>query len=385
MADKHDDEVAKKRSLVDLNRRQFIKRVGFIGAGAAGAAMADRFLLHPDETVEAAQPNPSPTPEAMQVKRESNTGSNNLSGEIPRRPLGRTGVEISAIGLGGSDLGKAKSLDEAIRIAHEAIDAGVTFMDNAWEYNNHRSEEWMGQALQGRRDQVFLMTKVCTHGRDRRVAMQQLEESLRRLKTDHLDLWQIHEVIYYNDPDLIFRPGGVIEALDQAKREGKVRFVGFTGHKDPAIHLKMLSHNYPFDTVQMPLNCFDATFKSFEQQVLPEVNRRGMAVIGMKSLSGNADAVKKGIVTPQEALRYAMSLPVVTTVSGIPSLEVLRQNLAVARGFKPMAVAQMQALRDRCAVYAADGRFELFKSSKQFDADEGRIQHGFPPQKQVET
>lgn len=385
MADKHDDEVAKKRSLVDLNRRQFIKRVGFIGAGAAGAAMADRFLLHPDETVEAAQPNPSPTPEAMQFEKESNTGSNNLSGEIPRRPLGRTGVEISAIGLGGSDLGKAKSLDEAIRIAHEAIDAGVTFMDNAWEYNNHRSEEWMGQALQGRRDKVFLMTKVCTHGRDRRVAMQQLEESLRRLKTDHLDLWQIHEVIYYNDPDLIFRPGGVIEALDQAKREGKVRFVGFTGHKDPAIHLKMLSHNYPFDTVQMPLNCFDATFKSFEQQVLPEVNRRGMAVIGMKSLSGNADAVKKGIVTPQEALRYAMSLPVVTTVSGIPSLEVLRQNLAVARGFKPMAVAQMQALRDRCAVYAADGRFELFKSSKKFDADEGRMQHGFPPQKQVET
>lgn len=300
MADKHDDEVAKKRSLVDLNRRQFIKRVGFIGAGAAGAAMADRFLLHPDETVEAAQPNPSPTPEAMQFEKESNTGSNNLSGEIPRRPLGRTGVEISAIGLGGSDLGKAKSLDEAIRIAHEAIDAGVTFMDNAWEYNNHRSEEWMGQALQGRRDKVFLMTKVCTHGRDRRVAMQQLEESLRRLKTDHLDLWQIHEVIYYNDPDLIFRPGGVIEALDQAKREGKVRFVGFTGHKDPAIHLKMLSHNYPFDTVQMPLNCFDATFKSFEQQVLPEVNRRGMAVIGMKSLSGNADAVKKGIVTPKK-------------------------------------------------------------------------------------
>lgn len=215
--------------------------------------------------------------------------------------------------------------------------------------------------------------------------MQQLEESLRRLRTDHIDLWQIHEVVYYNDPDLIFRPGGVIEALDQAKREGKVRFVGFTGHKDPAIHLKMLSHDYPFDTVQLPLNCFDATFKSFEQQVLPELNRRGIAPIGMKSLSGNGDAIKKGILTPQEALGYAMSLRVATIVSGIPSLAVLRQNLAIARGFKPMAAAQMQALRDRCALYAADGRFELFKSSKKFDADEGRIQHGFPPQKQVET
>ncbi len=169
-------------------------------------------------------------------------------------------------------------------------------MDNAWEYNNHRSEEWMGQALQGRRDKVFLMTKVCTHGRDHKVAMQQLEESLRRLRTDHIDLWQIHEVVYYNDPELIFRSNGVIEALDQAKKEGKVRFVGFTGHKDPAIHLEMLSHNYPFDTVQLPLNVFDATFKSFEKQVLPELNRRGIAPIGMKSLSGNADAVKKDLL-----------------------------------------------------------------------------------------
>lgn len=340
--------------------------------------MADLILQNADEPVDATVVNATQTSETIAAAPTS-------SGEIPRRKLGRTGVEVSAIGLGGSDLGNASSLEEAIRITHEAIDAGVTFMDNAWEYNNHRSEEWMGRALQGRRDKVFLMTKVCTHGRDRKVAMQQLEESLRRLKTDHIDLWQIHEVVYYNDPDLIFAPGGAIEALDQAKREGKVRFVGFTGHKDPAIHLKMLSHDYPFDTVQLPLNCFDATFKSFEKQVLPELNRRGIAPIGMKSLSGNADAVKKGILTPQEALGYAMSLPVATTVSGIPSLAVLRQNLAIARGFKPMAQAQMQALRDRCAVYAADGRFELFKSSKKFDADEGRIQHGFPPQKQVET
>src|SRR5919199_2252995 len=384
MVDEYDRKAEKNHLSLDVNRRRFLKGIGFIGAGA-GAVLADH-ILRSNEPAEAAQTNWVPTSNTKQLQGESDSLiSQTSSGEIPRRPLGRTGVQVSAIGLGGSSLGQAKSLDEAIRIAHEAIDAGVTFMDNAWEYNNHRSEEWMGQALQGRRDKVFLMTKVCTHGRDANVAMQQLEESLRRLKTDHLDLWQIHEVVYYNDPEMIFRPNGAIEALDRAKKEGKVRFIGFTGHKDPAIHLKMLSHNYPFDTVQMPLNCFDATFKSFEQQVLPELNRRGIAPIGMKSFSGNADAIKKGIVTPQEALRYAMSLPVATTVSGIDSLEVLRQNLAIARSFTPMQQQEMQALRDRCAQYAADGRFELFKSSKKFDADESRMQHGFPPQAEAPT
>ena len=385
MVGQHNDEAAQKHlSLEDLGRRHFLKGIGFIGAGA-GAILTDQ-ILNSHSEVEAAVHTSSDKTSLTQAQT-SPINSSTSTGEIPRRPLGKTGVEVSAIGLGGSSLGQAKSLDEAIRIAHEAIDNGITFMDNAWEYNKHRSEEWMGQALQGRRDKVVLMTKVCTHGRDRKVAMQQLEESLRRLKTDHLDLWQIHEVVYYNDPELIFRPNGAIEALDQAKKEGKVRFVGFTGHKDPAIHLKMLSYNYPFDTVQMPLNCFDATFtgRSFAQQVLPEVNKRGVAAIGMKSLSGNADAVKKGIVTPQEAIRYAMSLPVATIVSGIDSLAVLRQNLAIARGFQPMTAGEMQALRDRCAQYAADGRFELFKSSKKFDADEGRMQHGFPPQSQMEA
>ncbi|WP_341529449.1 aldo/keto reductase [Nostoc sp. UHCC 0302] len=375
MAGKNNDEAAQKHLPLELKRRHFLKGIGFIGAGA-GALFADH-ILKGDSEVEASQIQPSSeTPIISQTT---------ATGEIPRRPLGKTGVEVSAIGLGGATLGQAKSKEEAIRITHEAIDNGITFMDNAWEYNQHRSEEWMGEALQGRRDKVFLMTKVCTHGRDRKVAMQQLEESLRRLKTDHIDLWQIHEVVYYNDPEMIFRRNGAIEALAQAKKEGKVRFVGFTGHKDPAIHLKMLSYNYPFDTVQMPLNCFDASFRSFERQVLPELNKRGIAAIGMKSLSGNGDAVKKGVVTPQEAIRYAMSLPIATLVSGIDSLQVLRQNLAIARGFQPMQVKEMQALRDRCAQYAADGRFELFKSSKKFDADEGRIQHGFPPQSQVET
>ncbi|HEY9618890.1 MAG TPA: aldo/keto reductase [Crinalium sp.] len=253
------DEAEQDSFSLELNRRQFIKGVGFIGAGA-GAVLADHIL----SSKSAAQAAETHTP--VTIAQATTPTETHQAGEIPRRPLGRTGVTVSAIGLGGATLGQAKSLDEAIRITHEAIDNGITFMDNAWEYNNHRSEEWMGQALQGRRDNVFLMTKVCTHGRDRRVAMQQLEESLRRLRTDHVDLWQIHEVIYYNDPELIFRQDGVIEALDQAKREGKVRFVGFTGHKDPAIHLEMLSHNYSFDTVQMPINCFDASFKSFQQQ-----------------------------------------------------------------------------------------------------------------------
>jgi aryl-alcohol dehydrogenase-like predicted oxidoreductase len=384
MVNEHDDKAEKNNLSLDVNRRQFLKGIGFIGAGA-GAALADH-ILRSNEPAEAAETNSVPTSNTKQLQGKSDSViTQTNSGEVPRRSLGRTGVQVSAIGLGGATLGQAKSLDEAIRITHEAIDNGITFMDNAWEYNQHRSEEWMGKALQGRRDKVFLMTKVCTHGRDAKVAMQQLEESLRRLGTDHLDLWQIHEVVYYNDPEMIFRPNGAIEALDRAKKEGKVRFVGFTGHKDPAIHLKMLSHNYPFDTVQMPLNCFDATFKSFEQQVLPELNRRGIAPIGMKSFSGNADAIKKGVVTPQDALRYAMSLPVATTISGIDSLEVLRQNLAIARGFTPMKQQEMQALRDRCAQYAADGRFELFKTSKKFDADEGRQQHGFPTQAEAPT
>jgi aryl-alcohol dehydrogenase-like predicted oxidoreductase len=310
-------------------------------------------------------------------------GSNKTSNGIPRRALGRTGVEVSALALGGSHLAEAKSERESIRIVHEAIDNGLTFMDNAWEYHEGRSEEIAGRALEGKRHQVFLMSKVCTHGRDKKIAMRQLEQSLKRLKTDHLDLWQVHEVIHDNDPDLHFAKGGVIEALEQAKREGKVRFVGFTGHKDPAIHLKMLAHDYPFDTCQFPLNCFDATFRSFEQQVLPEVLRRGIAPLGMKSMGGAGDAVKKRIVTPSEALRYAMSLPVAATVSGIDSLQVLRQNLRIATNFEPMTEDEMRALRTRCAPDAADGHFELYKTSKKFDGPPGRKQHKFPSQEEL--
>jgi len=309
----------------------------------------------------------------------SNTGPD----RIPHKPFGKTRETVSVIGIGGYSLGSAPSLEEAVAIVHEAVDAGVTFFDNAWEYHDGKSEEWMGQALKGRRDKVFLMTKVCTHGRDKKVAMKMLEESLTRLQTDHLDLWQVHECVYDNDPERHFAKGGVIEALDEAKKAGKVRYVGFTGHKDPAIHLKMLSHDYPFDSVQMPLNPFDATYRSFQTDVLPEVNKRGMAALGMKSLGGNGQPITKGVVTVEEALRYAMSLPVATTISGIDSLAVLRQNLAIARGFKPMTAEEMEALNRRCTRDAGDGHLELYKSTMKYDGDLGRGQHGLPSHKDL--
>ena len=303
---------------------------------------------------------------------------------IPQRLFGRTGETVSAIGLGGYHLGLIGSEREAISIVHKAIDAGITFMDNAWEYHDGKSEMRMGKALAGgRRQQVFLMTKVCTHGRDAKVAMRQLEDSLRRLKTDHIDLWQVHEVAYAGDPERHFMKGGVIEALNRAKQKGLVRHVGFTGHKDPSLHLKMLSYGYPFDSCQLPLNCFDATFRSFEEQVLPELARQGIAAIGMKSLGGEGDPVKKRAVTAKDAIRYAMSLPVAVTVTGIDSLKVLRQNIAVARGFQPMGAVEMEQLRARCAPFALDGRFELYKTTSKHEADVGRKQHGFPLQAEM--
>jgi aryl-alcohol dehydrogenase-like predicted oxidoreductase len=203
------------------------------------------------------------------------------------------------------------------------------------------------------------------------------------LGTDHLDLWQIHEVIYENDPDLHFAKGGVVEALDEAKKQGKARFVGFTGHKSPAIHLKMLAHDYPFDSVQMPLNCFDATYRSFEQQVLPELQRRGIAVLGMKSLGGDGQPIQYGVVSADEALRYAMSLPVATTICGIDSMDVLHQNVGIARGFKPMSPQEMLALRERCRPSSGDGHHELFKTTKKYDGKVGREQHGYPPSEEL--
>ena len=304
--------------------------------------------------------------------------------EIPRRALGKTGVEVCAMGRGGYHLGTMKSQREAVRLVQQAVDEGITFLDNAWEYHDGKSETIMGQALGGgRRAQVFLMTKVCTHGRGRREAMRQLEQSLKRLRTDHLDLWQVHEVVYENDPDRHAAPEGALEALAQAKREGKVRFVGFTGHKSPAIHLKMLRTGFPFDACQLPLNCLDGTFRSFEQDVLPELVRRGIAPIGMKPMGGEGDMVRKKVVTAEEALRYAMSLPVATTVTGIDSAKVLRQDLRIARRFAPMSATEMRALRERCAEAAADGRYELYKVSIKHEGPIGRKQHGFPTEEEL--
>ena len=295
-----------------------------------------------------------------------------------KRLLGRTGLQVSVLGIGGYHLGSVDSDAEATQIVDEALDAGVNFFDSAWEYHSGLSEERLGRALKGKRDRAVVMTKVCTHGRDKNVAMRQLEESLTRLQTDHLDVWQIHEVIYENDPDLIFAPNGAAEALLEARQQGKVRFLGFTRHTDPSIHLKMLSHSFAFDTVQMPLNCLDATFRSFETKVLPEVNGRGMAALGMKSLGGSGELVREGAVVVTMGLRYAMSLPVAVTISGIDSLDVLYQNLEVARFFRPLSAAEMQSIRDACRFDASDGHLELFKTTKKYDGDLGREMHGFP-------
>jgi uncharacterized protein len=335
------------------NRRGFIK-----GAAVLGAAP----LL----------------PGGSMAQQASDRAQQVPEGQVPKKPLGRTGVLVSAMGLGGYHLGSAETDQAAIEIVAKAFDHGVTFFDNAWEYHDGLSEERVGKALKGKRDQAFVMTKVCTHGRDKKIAMRMLEESLRRLQTDHLDLWQVHEVVYENDPDLIFAPNGVAEALVAARQQGKVRFIGFTGHKDPEIHLRMLSHDFPFDSVQMPLNCCDATFRSFETQVLPEAIRRGIAALGMKSLGGSGELVRLGAVTPEQGLRYAMSLPVATTISGVDTIEVLDQNLKVAVNFEALAAAEMQALREQCRILAADGRLELFKMTTKYDGKVGREQHHLP-------
>jgi uncharacterized protein len=345
---------------IKTSRRDFLK-LGATMVGVASTVSAGNVAVVSSAAL---------TPEALPPATRK--------GDMIYRSLGRTGVQVSALGVGGHHLGDLPSVDDAIRLVHEAIDAGVTFFDNCWEYYNGKTENILGRALKGRRDKVFLMTKVCTHGRSGQLALQMLEESLRRLGTDHLDLWQIHGIVYDNDPELAYAKGGVLEAFDRAKKEGKTRFVGFTGHKEPAFHLKMLELGYPFDTVQMPLNPFDASFHSFEKQVLPEVNRRGMAALGMKSMGGTAWAIKNGVVKGEELLRYAMSLPLATTISGMDSLQVLHENLRVVPGFKPMTEKEMDVLRARCAPTAADGRYEPYKVSLRYDNPITRLPHGFP-------
>ncbi len=343
-----------------LARRQFLRTAGLTGASVALSS----------GSAEATQ-KPEP---AKDKPKDPDAGA----GDIPMRSFGKTDVKVSAIGVGGHHIGEFTAVEDATRLVHEAIDAGITFFDNCWEYFNGRTENWMGGALKGKRNKVFLMTKVCTHGRGADLAMNMLEESLRRLQTDHLDLWQVHGVTFDNDPELAYAKGGVLEALDKAKKQGKTRFVGFTGHKDPAIHLDMIKRGYPFDAVQMPLNILDGSFRSFEKLVLPELNKRGIAALGMKSMNGTAAAIKKGLIKAEDMLRYAMSLPVATTICGMDSLQILRQNLRVARGFKPLTDDQMKDLRDRHAKAAGDGSYELYKMSLRYDNPEARLPHGFP-------
>ncbi len=299
------------------------------------------------------------------------------SKEIPRRKFGKSNVEVSALGLGGHHLGDAKDRKTAETMVARAIDGGVNFFDNCWEYHRGESEVWLGSSLKGKREKVFLMTKVCTHGRDKDLALRMLEQSLNRLQTDHLDLWQIHGVSFETDPARFIRPNGAAEALEQAKKEGKVRFTGFTGHKDPKLHLAMLNTGFPFDAVQMPLNPFDGSFRSFEKQVLPELARRGIAPLGMKPLSGAGPAIKAGVFSAEELLRYAMSLPVATTITGMDKMDVVEQNLKIAQGFEPLAREEMAAWRSRGAAYA-DGRYELYKVSLKYDNPEARLANDFP-------
>jgi predicted aldo/keto reductase-like oxidoreductase len=297
--------------------------------------------------------------------------------QAPKRPLGKTGLECSILGMGGFHLGTVADQAEVNNMVAKAVDHGINIFDNAWEYHKGLSEEKLGIALKGKRNNVIVMSSVCTHGRNQNVAMRMLEESLKRLQTDHLEVWQIHEVIYHNDPELIYARDGVLEALTKAKQQGKARFVGFNGHKHPAINLEMLDRGYAFDVIQMPLNPLDPGFRSFEINALPVANQRGIAVLGMLSMGGSGEIISKGAFTPFEALSYAMSLPVAAIISGIDSMEVLDQNLAILRDFKPLSADQMQTLRDHGKQFN-DGRYELYKSTMKYDHDLGRGFHGYP-------
>lgn len=296
--------------------------------------------------------------------------------EIPKRQLGRTGVQVSAIGLGGFHIGQKLSERESINLIRRAIDNGVTFLDNCWDYNDGDSEVRMGKALsEGYRQRAFLMTKI--DGRTRAAAAEQLDQSLRRLHTEQIDLVQIHEVIRDTDPGRCFGADGTIEALLSARQAGKLRFIGFTGHKDPRIHLNMLEtarkHGFNFDTVQMPLNVMDAHYRSFRQEVLPVLLASGIGVIGMKSM-GSGDILKSGVVTPEECLRYALSLPTSVVVCGMDSVEVFEQNLKIARSFQPLTKDAMGQLLARTSAAARDGQFEPFKTSEKYDGT-GRNPH----------
>jgi predicted aldo/keto reductase-like oxidoreductase len=281
------------------------------------------------------------------------------------RTLGRTGERVSAIGLGGAHAARPQDPAESVRLIRTAIDQGITFMDNCWDYSGGEAEVRMGRALRdGYRERVFLMTKI--DGHTATAAAAQIDQCLRRLETDRIDLMQIHEVIRPDDPDRVFAPGGTMEALLAARQAGKIRYIGFTGHKDPAIHLRMLAMGFAWDTVQLPLNCVDSHHKSFETAVLPALVERGIGVLGMKPLAAG-EAVRSGGATAAECLRYALSLPTSVVITGCDSMAVLEQALGVWRDYTPMPPGEMAALRARTADRARGGALEGYKTTNRFD------------------
>ena len=336
-----------------MNRRNFIGKT----AAAAGALALTHGVFGGEPAAETSQADTLDTPKTT------------LEGEMIYRTLGSTGEKVSAIGLGGFHLSKPPTDEETVKMIRTAIDRGITFMDNCWDYADGLSEIREGKALKdGYRSKVFLMSKI--DGRDKKTAAKQIDESLARLQTDHVDLMQFHEIIRFEDPDKIFAEGGAFEAMTEAKKAGKVRYIGFTGHKNPAIHLQMLeiaaAHNFKFDTVQMPLNVMDAHFRSFEKQVLPKLVADKIGVLGMKSL-GDPFILDSKTVTAAECLNYSLSLPTSVVITGIDKMEILEQAFTVAKNFKPLSKSEMTAILAKTKDAAMTGKFEKFKTDNRFD------------------
>ncbi len=293
-----------------------------------------------------------------------------LIGEMIYRTLGQTGEQVSVIGLGGYHIGAIKTEQESIQLIRSAVDRGITFMDNSWDYHNGRSHRWMGAALKNNyRQKVFLMTKI--DGRTKAAAKQQIDESLKDLQVDHIDLLQHHEILRYEDPDRIFSPGGAMEAMLEALQAGKIRYMGFTGHKHPHIHLRMLEaaeeNNVHFDAVQMPLNVMDAHFRSFEKLVLPKLVEKQIGVLGMKSL-GESYILRSNIVNAIECLHYSMNLPTSVVITGIDSMDLLEQAFEAVRTFEPMNQEQVSSLLARTHTAAMEGKYERYKTTTQNDS-----------------
>ncbi len=300
----------------------------------------------------------------------SSLAAETKQGDMIYRTLGKTGEKVSALGLGGFHIGVPKDENEGIKIIRTGIDRGITFLDNSWDYHGGGSELRMGKALRdGYREKVFLMTKI--DGRTKASAAKQIDDCLKRLQTDHVDLMQHHEVIRFEDPDRIFAEGGAQEAMIEAKKAGKIRYIGFTGHKDPLVHLRMIEiaaeHQFHFDAVQMPLNVLDAHFRSFANQVVPLLVQNQIGVLGMKPLASGA-ALKTNAVSAIECLHYALNLPTSVVITGMDTMERLEQGLEAVRTFKPMTQTEVAALLNRTATFAKTGKFEGFKTTPAFDA-----------------